>query len=72
MTASRSKWLVGSSRSRISGYTNRALARATLILQPPDREPTVRFNMLGVKPRPPRMVAALDSALLASISYSLL
>lgn len=72
MTASKSKWFVGSSNSRISGSTKRALANATLILQPPDNEPTVLLSMFGVKPRPPKIVAAFDSALLASIYSSLL
>lgn len=65
MTASKSKWFVGSSNSKMSGSTKRALAKATLILQPPDKDPTVLFNILGVKPRPPKIVAAFDSALLA-------
>ncbi|KAH3673936.1 hypothetical protein OGATHE_001916 [Ogataea polymorpha] len=34
--ASKSKWAVGSSSSNNVGLTNRALARATLILHPPD------------------------------------
>jgi len=71
MTASRSKWLVGSSSSRTSGSTKRALARATLILQPPDREPTGLLNISGVKPKPPKIIAALASALWASIYSSL-
>ena len=68
MTASKSKWFVGSSRSKMSGSTNRALASATLILQPPDSEPIVLLSIAGVKPRPPKIAAALDSALLASIN----
>lgn len=67
MTASRSKWFVGSSNKRISGSTNKALARATLTLQPPDNEPTGLFIIACVKPRPPKIVEALDSALWASI-----
>ena len=35
-TAWRSRWLVGSSKRSRSGSTNKALARATLIRQPPD------------------------------------
>jgi len=49
----------------MSGYTNNALAKATLILQPPDIDPTVLCNIWGVKPRPPKIVAAFASALLA-------
>ena len=36
----KSRWLVGSSRRRTSGYTKRALTKETLIRQPPDNEPT--------------------------------
>ena len=32
-----SRWLVGSSNNSISGSTNKALAKVTLILQPPDK-----------------------------------
>lgn len=67
MTASKSKWFVGSSSNRISGYTNNARANATLILQPPESEPTVLLSIAGVKPKPPKIVAAFDSALFAYI-----
>ena len=67
MTASRSKWFVGSSSSKISGSTNKALARATLILQPPDNELIGLLSIAVVKPRPPKIAAAFDYALFASI-----
>jgi len=72
ITASRSKWFVGSSRSRISGFTKSALAKETLILQPPESF-SVGFLIIScVNPKPPRIYAALDSAKWASISWSLL
>ena len=59
MTASKSKWFVGSSNKRISGATNNALARDTLILQPPDNDPTGLCNIACENPRPPKIAAAL-------------
>ena len=38
MVASRSRWLVGSSSSRRSGLANKAVARATRMRQPPEKE----------------------------------
>jgi len=38
LTFCQSMWLVGSSRRKISGFSNTALARANFILQPSERE----------------------------------
>jgi hypothetical protein len=44
----------------MSGSTNNALARATLIRQPPESDPIVLLSIAGEKPKPPKIVAALD------------
>lgn len=49
----------------MSGSTNKARARATLILQPPDNEPTGLWSIAWVKPKPPKIAEALASALFA-------
>ena len=58
------------SSNRRSGSQKRALASASLILQPPENV-LVGYCCLSVEnPRPARMLAALDSALSDSISVS--
>src|SRR5271155_4497302 len=61
----------GSSRSSRSGSQNRARARASRILQPPEKVLVGNCCLSGEKPRPARMVAARGSALSDSISLSL-
>src|SRR5271170_6131999 len=61
----------GSSRSSRSGSQNRARARASRILQPPEKVLVGNCCLSGEKPRPARMVAARGSALSDSISPSL-
>mmetsp|Transcript_30002 Transcript_30002/g.59592 ORF Transcript_30002/g.59592 Transcript_30002/m.59592 type:complete len:197 (-) Transcript_30002:333-923(-) len=67
-TASMSRWLVGSSRSRHAGFMKRALASATLILHPPEKSFVILPCISWVKPRPLRMERARTSAVEASIS----
>jgi len=52
MTASKSKWFVGSSNNNISGSTNNALANDTLIRHPPDKFLVIVFYASWSKPRP--------------------
>jgi hypothetical protein len=61
----------GSSRSSRSGSQNRARARASRILQPPENVLVGNCCLSDEKPRPARMVAARGSALSDSISLSL-
>mmetsp|Transcript_8617 Transcript_8617/g.27096 ORF Transcript_8617/g.27096 Transcript_8617/m.27096 type:complete len:87 (+) Transcript_8617:1089-1349(+) len=49
---SRSRWLVGSSSSRMLGLTNNARASATRMRQPPDMSLVARFIITLSKPRP--------------------
>ena len=58
-----------SRRSR-SGSQNSALAKASLILQPPEKVLVAKCCRSSEKPRPARILAARDSALSDSISDS--
>mmetsp|Transcript_10863 Transcript_10863/g.47046 ORF Transcript_10863/g.47046 Transcript_10863/m.47046 type:complete len:370 (-) Transcript_10863:303-1412(-) len=82
ITALRSRWLVGSSRSRHVGSMNRALAREMRMRQPPENDLVV-LNMLNrsgpvwvpsffamVNPRPWRILLALASAVASFFSSS--
>ena len=62
IVASKSRWLVGSSRSRRSGLANSAVASATRMRQPPENEFTGRAWAASSKPSPARMVAARAGA----------
>jgi len=55
----------------MSGYTNKALAKETLILHPPDKDLVGLFLISSSKPKPFNILIALDSALSASISVNL-
>jgi hypothetical protein len=55
----------------MSGSTNNALARDTLILHPPDKSQVLYRIISSVKPRPKRISLAFYSALNTSISYIL-
>mmetsp|Transcript_52587 Transcript_52587/g.102852 ORF Transcript_52587/g.102852 Transcript_52587/m.102852 type:complete len:117 (+) Transcript_52587:1133-1483(+) len=70
-TAWRSRWLVGSSRRRMSGSAKSARARATRILHPPEKFCVGFFCMSGSNPNPARISLALLSADAASMSVSL-
>jgi len=59
-TASRSRWLVGSSRSRRSGSIKRAEARATRIRHPPLKSQVEDACISRLNWRPFRMAAALN------------
>mmetsp|Transcript_17708 Transcript_17708/g.55301 ORF Transcript_17708/g.55301 Transcript_17708/m.55301 type:complete len:231 (+) Transcript_17708:1260-1952(+) len=61
-TASRSRWLVGSSRSSSRGWRKRARARDTRMRQPPERPSDPASAMSREKPRPERMRRARGSA----------
>jgi len=63
---------VGSSNNRISGSINKALARVTLILQPPDKFLVAVFYISWSNPKPFKIWAALAGAEKASISSNLL
>mmetsp|Transcript_24572 Transcript_24572/g.41570 ORF Transcript_24572/g.41570 Transcript_24572/m.41570 type:complete len:161 (+) Transcript_24572:443-925(+) len=63
-----SKWLVGSSKSSSVGWMNSARARAIRMRQPPLNSFVFFCCLAGVKPRPHKMVEALASAVVASIS----
>ena len=65
-----SNMFVGSSSRRRSGLQKSALARASLILQPPEKVLVALACISGVNPRPDRMTAARDAALSASIASS--
>lgn len=49
---------------------NRALAKASLILQPPEKVFVACCCISGVKPKPSRIIDALAGALSASIFWS--
>ena len=70
MTALRSKWLVGSSNNRSVGSTNKARAKDTRILQPPDKFFVGLSIISFVNPRPARIRRALGSAASAFIAFS--
>ncbi len=70
MIASRSKWFVGSSSSRISGSTNRAAAKATRIRHPPLNEENGSCNCSSLKPSPVNNREAFEGAEYASRSDS--
>lgn len=63
--------LDGSSSSSKSGSQNRALASARRIRQPPENVLVANCWRSGEKPRPAKILAALDSALSDSISANL-
>mmetsp|Transcript_11316 Transcript_11316/g.52579 ORF Transcript_11316/g.52579 Transcript_11316/m.52579 type:complete len:104 (+) Transcript_11316:835-1146(+) len=69
--ASRSRWLVGSSRSNSVGSAKSALASATRMRQPPDMSLVGLWIIICVNPRAWRSSEALDSKVLGSISSSL-
>ena len=52
--------LVGSSSNNKSGFVNKALASASLILQPPENSFVVIFCISVVNPRPSRIIDALQ------------
>ena len=64
--------LEGSSRRSRSGSQKRALAKASRILQPPEKVFVGNRCLSGENPKPARIVAARGSALSDSISLSLL
>lgn len=53
--------------SKYTHFENRALARANLILQPPENVLVARACISGVKPKPLRIIEALAGALSASM-----
>mmetsp|Transcript_3975 Transcript_3975/g.7582 ORF Transcript_3975/g.7582 Transcript_3975/m.7582 type:complete len:117 (-) Transcript_3975:566-916(-) len=63
-----SRWLVGSSNSKTSGWTKRAHASATRIRQPPDSILVGEFFISAEKPSPVKMACALASAPAASMA----
>lgn len=67
MMAFMSNMLVGSSRSSKSGREKRALAKANLILQPPENVRVAFCCISLVKPKPFRIMEALAGALSASM-----
>lgn len=70
MTASRSRWFVGSSSRRMSGSQNSILARAILILQPPE---SFRLGLVWaslLKPSLSSKTEALATCSVNPISYS--
>lgn len=70
ITAFKSKWFVGSSSSKSVGSKNKALARLTRILQPPDKSLVGLSIIFFVKPRPDNIRLALPSAASALIATS--
>ena len=48
----RSRWLVGSSRSKMSGFVNRSLPRDTRVFCPPERVSTGLVKSFSVNPSP--------------------
>ncbi len=64
--ASRSRWLVGSSRTSRHGSTNSARARAMRMRQPPEKSRVFLACMVLVKPRPCRIWPARAAAVSAS------
>ena len=70
MTAFRSRWFVGSSNNRRVGSRNRALARDTLIRQPPEKFLVARFCISLENPKPAKIRRARGSAESALIAFS--
>ena len=70
MAASRSRWLVGSSSSRMSGSRNSTPASATRIRQPPENDDSGSPWAVSSKPSPLRIRAARAGAAAAPISIS--
>jgi len=70
MTAFRSRWFVGSSNNRRVGSRNKALARDTLIRQPPEKFLVARFCISLENPKPARIRRARGSAESALIAFS--
>ncbi len=71
MTASRSKWLVGSSSNKISGSQKRIFAKAILILHPPDSFKLGLFWTSLEKPNLSNKIEAFETDSTEPISYSL-
>mmetsp|Transcript_24346 Transcript_24346/g.65834 ORF Transcript_24346/g.65834 Transcript_24346/m.65834 type:complete len:178 (-) Transcript_24346:247-780(-) len=71
-----SRWLVGSSSSKSSGWMNRARARATRMRQPPEKSLVIMCCFFSEKPRPVRMpvarARAVDASICSSFSYKML
>ncbi|KAH3677049.1 hypothetical protein WICMUC_001955 [Wickerhamomyces mucosus] len=65
--ASKSKCAVGSSSNNKVGLTNKALAKATRIFQPPDISLVFLLIVTELKPKPIKITAALDSKVEGSI-----
>jgi len=61
---------VGSSSKRRSGFLNKALAKANLIRQPPEKVLVAAACIEGVKPSPAKITDALAGALSASMASS--
>ena len=70
MTACMSNMLVGSSSNSKSGLLKRALAKAILILHPPENVLVAAVCPSAVNPSPDKMTAALAGALAESIASS--
>lgn len=70
MTAFRSRWFVGSSNNRRVGSRNKALARDTLIRQPPEKFLVARFCISLENPKPAKIRRARGSAESALIAFS--
>lgn len=70
MTALRSRWLVGSSNSSRVGSRNKALARDTLIRQPPEKFLVARFCISLENPKPAKIRRARGSAESALIAFN--
>lgn len=70
MTASKSKWLVGSSKNSTSGSTNNALAMLSLIYHPPDNEFIGLFIISWLNPNPFNILDALAGYLSASMNFN--
>ncbi len=68
---SRSRWLVGSSRSRSDGSRRRSLARAIRICHPPENSSQSRSKSFTANPRPIRTRSTFDCIRKASMSSSL-
>mmetsp|Transcript_11665 Transcript_11665/g.38713 ORF Transcript_11665/g.38713 Transcript_11665/m.38713 type:complete len:104 (+) Transcript_11665:1108-1419(+) len=66
--ASKSRWLVGSSRSNNVGAANSAFASATRMRHPPDMSSVGRWIMVSENPRACSSSLALDSNVVGSIS----
>mmetsp|Transcript_14423 Transcript_14423/g.47031 ORF Transcript_14423/g.47031 Transcript_14423/m.47031 type:complete len:103 (+) Transcript_14423:1023-1331(+) len=69
-TASMSRWFVGSSRSKRSGWIKSALANATRMRHPPEKELVGDCFFFSEKPRPVRISEARVVAVAASSASS--